>query len=424
MLTERYRKLTEMVSRIASAQVMAQLAGFASSIIILHNLDKNAFAIFVFANSLQSFINTLAEMGSSVMSAKGGKFWQDKERLGELFNTYLYIKNLSAILLGIVIIPVLAYTFFNQGIATLNIILITIILGTELYFYLLNSNFTGVYQLHSQIRKLQYAQIGNSVVRLIVLGVFYLIFFNVETALLASLAGTIFQYFYLHFKSEQHVNLHAARNAEDYKDTLAIIKKVIFPVLFYCFQGQIVIFLATYSGNPQATANIGALSRITVLFVIINAIISNIVLPAYARCQEKHVMKKIFSRTVWGIFGLSLAIFGVMFLIVRFAPELITLVLSNKYANLGEELLLSLIGVLISQISGTIFNLNLTKAWVNDSWLTIPATLLVQIVLILTMKLSIEKNLLLFNIYSVLPGLAVNFYITVKGFRQMKLQEV
>lgn len=72
------------LSKFVSVQLVVQVLGFASGILLIRTLDKQEYAYFTLANSMQGTMNVLANAGvGSALWAIGGKVWQDPYRFGQ-----------------------------------------------------------------------------------------------------------------------------------------------------------------------------------------------------------------------------------------------------------------------------------------------------------------------------------------------------
>jgi len=67
------------VGNFATVQVLVQLVGFASGILLVRWLDQHEYAYFTIANTMQGTINILADLGVSIgLISIGGRVWQDR----------------------------------------------------------------------------------------------------------------------------------------------------------------------------------------------------------------------------------------------------------------------------------------------------------------------------------------------------------
>ena len=149
--------------------------------------------------------------------------------------------------------------------------------------------------------------------------------------------------------------------------------------IFFCFQGQITVFLISFfARHPSSVAEVGALGRLAMIFVVINNLLANIFVPAFARCQDAKKLRWQYTAIISAVGGFSLLVICA----AAFFPNEFLLILGNKYAHLQRELLLMIAASVLSALTGTIWALNASKAWITGSWLYIPLTLATQTALI------------------------------------------
>lgn len=77
-----------------------------------------------------------------------------------------------------------------------------------------------------------------------------------------------------------------------------------------------------------------------------------------------------------------------------------------------------MIGVAVTTaLSGTLWLLNASKAWITGAWLYIPLTFATQIALIPFTDFSSVAGVLIFNLISATPSLLLNLALSYRGFR-------
>jgi len=149
------------------------------------------------------------------------------------------------------------------------------------------------------------------------------------------------------------------------------------------------------------------------IFTILMNMLTNVFVPAFARCQNKRHLRWLY----FAIVGAS-ALFSAAVLAAASAfPEQFLFVLGSRYAHLHRELVLMVGVAVMSALSATIWLLNASKAWVTGAWFYIPMTLATQIALIPLTDFSSVIGVLTFNLISIVPGLLLNLVLTVRGFR-------
>jgi len=153
------------------------------------------------------------------------------------------------------------------------------------------------------------------------------------------------------------------------------------------------------------------------IFSVIGAVMTSIVLPAFARCQSPRELRIRYFQ-VCGAFlllGLSLITAAAVF------PDQFLWILGSKYAHLKHELLLMMIMAAVNSLVSTMWSLNSTKAWIKYSWLNIPGVVLTQIVLLTLLDVSTVHGVILFGIFSLLPTFLLNSALTFRGLSEPRL---
>src|SRR5207253_2536139 len=189
----------------------------------------------------------------------------------------------------------------------------------------------------------------------------------VATAGLAvAIAGATFllQYVLLRSYAAKVVDLKANENAEDRHEIVRLIRNLAANAVFYCFQGQITIFLISFFARRAASvAEVGALGRLAMIFTVLTNLLINIFVPAFARCQGKRKLRYLYAAIAGGVILFSAIVLGGAALF----PDQFLFVLGNRYTHLHRELLLMVGVAVITALSGTLWLLNASKAWITGA---------------------------------------------------------
>jgi hypothetical protein len=210
------------------------------------------------------------------------------------------------------------------------------------------------------------------------------------------------------------VDLTAAENPEDRRAIAGFIRKLAANAIFYCFQGQITVFLISFFAHrATSVAEVGALGRLAMIFTVLTNLLTNIFVPAFARCQDERKLRLLYGAIVGGV-----GLFSVLILCwAGFLPQQFLFILGSNYAHLHRELVLMVGVAVISAFTGTFWALNAAKAWIAGVWLYIPLTLGTQIALIPFTDFSSVTGVLIFNLLSNVPNLLLNLAMSYRGFR-------
>jgi len=412
-----FRRRANILSKFVSVQVAVQLMGVASGILLVRTLSQTEYAYFTLAFSMLSTMSILADSGIGIaLSSIGGRVWNDRERFGQLINTALKLRRYLASIAVIAVTPILVWLLIRSGAPRLYAAGITITLLVGLNYQLLSGVLMIVPRLHSQIKRVQALDSLAAATRLVLLVAAYFIFLNAEVAVAATIVSVIVQYVVLRRWVRDDVDLAAPVNNEDQLTMLGIVKHQAPNAVFYCIQGQLTVWLISVFGNTRSIAEVGALGRLSMIFAIINATMTSIVLPAFARCQSPRELRVRYSQVVCAfvLLGLSLIAAAALF------PDQILWILGSKYAHLRNELLLMMIMSAFSNVIAAMWLLNSTKAWIKYSWLNIPSVVLTQIVLLALLDVSTVRGVILFGIFSLVPNFLLNSMLTVRGLSERR----
>ena len=403
----------------ASVQVIVQLIGFLSGILVVRHLDQREYAFFTIANTMQGTINVLADLGISIgMVSIGGRVWQDRNRFGQLITTALKLRRKLGLAAILIITPILYFMLVKNGASvpyTLLLIAVVLLgLGLQLSLGVLSV----VPRLRSDVGKIQTFDFTGSVVRLLLLGGLMFVFLNAGVAVAVGSLTLLLQYWMVRRYAAKVVDLGASENAEDREAMRRFIKNQATNAVFFCLQGQITIFLISFFGTRAGSvAEVGALGRLAMIFAVLSNLLTNVFAPAFARCQNISKLRWLYAGIVGGVAAFSLAVVGAAALF----PHAFLFVLGGKYMHLERELVFMVGGAVASALTGTFWALNASKAWIAGSWLYIPLTLATQVALIPYTDFSSVRGVLVFNLVSTLPSLFLNVALSYRGFRRLRL---
>lgn len=414
-LIRRALQHARIVGNFASVQGLVQLVGFASGILLLRHLDQNEYAYFTIANTMQGTINVLADMGISIgLISIGGRVWQDRHRFGQLIVTANHFRRRLGTAAILVVTPILYWMLTRNGASSsyAAVLIVVILLGLFAQFSL---GVLGVVpRLRSDVSRIQRIDLTGALARFAALAGCMFLFLNAGMAALVGSMAFFLQYWMLRKYVAQVVDLGAPENAEDRTAMIGFIKNQAANAVFFCLQGQITIFLISFfASRASSVAEVGALGRLAMIFTGLGQLLMNIFVPAFARCQSAARLRLQYLAIVGIVAGSCAAVIAA----AAFFPNQFLFVLGNKYSHLQHELLLMVAGTVINMLTGTLWVLNASKAWVAGSWIYIPLTLATQIVLIPYIDFSNVSQVLIFNLISAVPNLLLNMCLSYRGFR-------
>ena len=406
------------VGKFAVVQGIVQMVGFLSGILLIRHLDQREYAYFTIANTMQGTLNTLADIGISVgLVSIGGRVWQDRNRFGQLIKTASNLRRKLGAIAAIVITPILFFMLVKNG-APLpyTFVLIALVLA-GLAVQLALGVLGVVPRLRSDVGRIQTIDFVGAAVRLVVLVALLYLFLNSAVAVAVGSATLFLQYWMLRRYAAAVIDFDAPENEEDRHAMERFIRHLAANAVFFCFQGQITIFLLGFFGRVNSIAEVGALGRLGMVFTVLTNLLTNVFGPAFARCQDPKRLRWQYAAIVGGVTAFSLVLIAA----AAFFPGAFLFVLGAKYAHLERELVLMVGGAVVGALTGTFWTLNASKAWIAGSWLYIPLTLGTQIILIPITDFSSVRSVLMFNLLSAVPNLVLNLALSIRGFRSQSL---
>ena len=405
----------KIVGNFVIVQAVVQIIGFLSGILLVRTLEQREYAYFTIANTMQGTINLLADIGISVgLVSIGGRVWQDRHRFGQLISTALSVRKKLGAVAIIIVTPVLYFLLVKNGASFFYTAVLIVVVLAGLLIQLSLGVLDVVPRLRSDIARIQSIDLTGAIARLIVLVTLMYFFLNAGMAVAVATATLLLQYAMLRKYVARVIDLDAPENAEDRAAMFGFIRKLAANAVFYCLQGQITVFLISFfARRTSSVAEVGALGRLAMIFAVLSNLLTNVFVPAFARCQSARKLRWLYAAIIGGVGAFSLLVLCG----AEIFPDQFLFVLGSKYAHLHRELLVMVGGAVLSALTGTFWALNASKAWVAGSWLYIPLTLATQIALIPYTDFSSVMGVLTFNLISAIPNLLLNIALSYRGFR-------
>jgi len=405
------RKWILILAKFAFFQAFVQALGLAAGLLIVRTLPKREYAFYTIGNTMLSTILVLADSGiSSALSAIGGRVWQDSRQLGSLLNTALQLRRQLGVVTLIGVAPVLIWLLTQNGASRLTEVGVVIAVLAGSGFELVTRIYSIALRLRSEIRQIQKQALLSALVKLaIVTGAFF-IFMNATVAIFSVVIGYAVQYGMLRRWVHREVDRSAPADPAMRSEIVSVLKKQAPHSIYYCLEGQIMIWLISIFGNAEGVANVGALGRLAVIFALLSSVLAEVVLPAFARIQSVHHLRRRYIQIVAAY--TSLAVLSIA--AVAVFPQQILGILGRQYSGLHAEGVLMAAYAVVSTTAGLLWGINCARAWIVPPAVLIPCTIIVQVVLISFLNLSTVKGVLLFSMCSWVPNILLSLWLAMK----------
>lgn len=396
------------LTKFISVQLAVQFIGVITGLLIVRVLTKEEFAYFTIANNINATLNILSNLGiSAALLAIGSKVWQDRYRFGQLINTAIQLRYYLAAIAIILCLPPMLWLLVQNGASFGYTSLITILVLVGLNFQLSSVVLRTIPRLHSRLDELQLLDLWPTIIRFVVVCCAYLVYRNAAASVVGTVASAGAETYLLRRWFSKDIDTKAPTNEQDRKEIFNIVKNHAPESIFYTFQGQIQIWLIGIFGTTANIAEIGALSRLGILFSIISAVMTNIIIPSFSRYQATNILRRRYLQIAGflAIISATLTAVGVIL------PDELLWILGSQYAYLHNEVYLVVLTSVLNTSTGILWQMNASRGWVDYAWVNIPATILLQISLITFENIATVRGVILFGFFSGIPWLVINILI-------------
>jgi hypothetical protein len=363
-------------------------------------------------------MSILADGGiaAGVMS-QGGQVWQDREQFGKVIATGLDLRKKFAVGSLLLFLPVLLYLLHYHGASWLTATLIAAAIIPAFFTALSGTLFGIVPKLAQHILPLQKIELGASLGRLALLSLSIFFFPLAYVAILAAGLPQFWSNLQLRKVAKEFIDDKQKPDVAIRLQILTMVKRLLPESIYYCVSGQLTVGIISVLGSTAAVAQVGALGRVGIIFVLISTITASLIIPRFARLpNDASILLKRYLQIQLALMVAYGAVIGVCWL---FSSQIL-LILGNKYAGLSKELILLLIGSTVSALSGNSFYLSNNRGWVINP--TIPIVVSVASICAgaFFLKISSLEGVLIFNILVAIPQLIVHVVYAIVRARGVK----
>jgi O-antigen/teichoic acid export membrane protein len=309
-----FRMLTAFVSLEIAAQACAALASF----LVVRNLNKDHFAWYSLAFNLQSTLAnfTLLGIGTGMVSMSG-KWLGDREKMGALTASAFKYRSLLLMIVGPVVLPIFGYLLLKNGCPVWHTAALVTLAVCLLFVELNRQIFSAPIRIAGRYNYLQRATLVEAISRTVILGLLVLVGgLNAATTLLVSVlvSGSVVK-FLIRKGADEFIAPHKAPDREIQRTLTRLNLNVMPTTLTFVFQAQIGIAMISIFGKTASVADLGALTRIALLLMVPQAIVTKIIEPKLARANEGTDLWRKFGASTLLVAIMALGIFALMFLL-------------------------------------------------------------------------------------------------------------
>lgn len=406
----KHPKLIEWVKLLSIttlAQVLIQVVAFFSGIIIIRELSIEEYAIYSLMNTLLSTMLLLSDAGiGTTIMAKGGLVWKDKIKLGVVLNTGLDLRKKIAVVSLLISIPILCFLLYKNNVSLYSMPLLILVLIPSFFSGLSNSILQTAPKLAQEIWPLQKNQLIMNGLRLILIVAILIFFPYAWVAVLIAGIPQVLSNVQLRKISKPLVDWEQAPSKEIQVELVQKIKHFLPGIIYYCFSGQIIIWIVSITGNTTSLAQLSALGRFTMALTLFTVIFNTVLKPRFARMEEnKDLMLKRYLSITAILTGISFVIIGFAYIF----PSQCIWLLGKGYQNLEQAFILNMVNGCVALMSGLMFSIYTSRSWVIKPVYNISINLISILAGVYYFDLTQLIGLLEFNIFLSVVQLVMNF---------------
>ena len=378
------------------AQVLVQVIGFISGILVIRLLPTHEYALYTLANTMLGTMTLLADGGISTgVMSQGGKVWQDKQKLGAVLVTGMQLRNKFAVFSLLVATPILFYLLRKHDASWLMSSMIVLSLIPAFFTSLSGTLLEIVPKLHQEIKPLQKVQVISNIWRLALLGLTLFVYPFAAVAIASAGGSQIWSNWRLRKITNCFADLTQQEDPVVRKEILGVVKRIMPGAVYYSLSGQVTVWLISVFGTTLAVAQIGALGRLAMILNIVNILFSTLIVPRFARLPD--IRKTLISRfLIITIFTLTLSLI-IISLIWQYPVQTLW-ILGKDYSGLKIEVTLMAAGSCVSLIAGIIYSMSVSRAKIIPPLFLIPFAILVQILLFYLLNPRTVIDILVFSL--------------------------
>ncbi len=420
-LSDRHRKWLgwlNLLARFASVQLVIQMLGFVSGILIVRHLSKPDYAWFTIATTFVATMGMLADCGVlGACSAVGGTIWQDKVKFSSLILTALsFRRKLAIAAVAILTGPFIWMLAKKQAPAAVIAVVVPVALLGFFLQMTVNLLSSGMWY-RQQLRRMQLLGLAPAIFRAALIALACLLVLDARIAIGIGTVAIVLQVLLLYRWERESLDWGAPYSPEYAGRIRTILKKQAPLTIFHCVQGQIVVWLISIFGGKDQVAEIGALGRFAIIFTVVSPVINNVILPRFARCQDPAMLKRRYRQIALGFVAMA----GALVTLAAIFPKPLIWLIGAKYANLEGQVWLMMLYAALGGTFGCLVSLTYVKGWILPAAISIPMEIATQVILILCFDLSKISSVLVVGCIGQLPPILLAFIVAQRELKKAAL---
>jgi hypothetical protein len=392
--------------------MLIQILNLVTGLAMIRLMSLQEYAWYTIANTALGTLTILSDGGISTgVVAEGGKVWNSKALLGGVVQTGLDLRRKFGIISLAISLPILIFLLYRQNASIFIAVIISLSLIPS-FFSSLSDNILEIpLKLNQSISKIQKNQLIVAIFRLGLSSISLFIFPFTFIALLCNGIPRFIANIKLKKLSENFADKNAVVNEDVRKNISNLVKRILPGSVYFCVSSQLTLWLISIFGTSDAIAQIGGLSRLSMMLSILTVVFNTLALPYFAKLKP---LKLDLIKSFFAIQGILFGLFSVLILIIYLFSKEILWLLGGNYSNLGKELVCTIIANVIGVLSGFVFGLYTSRGWAIKPFISIPLNILITVLLIFIFKPNTVLTVIYFTMVNNIIQYFINSFFCIK----------
>ncbi|MGN7188366.1 hypothetical protein [Microbacterium enclense] len=354
-----------------------QGVGFVVGIVLVRALTKEDFALYSICVSVTAAGIALSEGGvSGVLMAEGPRFHRVRRRFATILHGAVRFRRVIALFMIVPSSVILLVMLSRNGADPLLTAVSTVIVVLTMWFSLERGLLQIPLRLDGRYIRIQRSSLLSAALRLVLIGVLAVLgLIGVWEALAVICLSTVFEIALL------RRSLGSLPRIRPPQRTQAVVRgrlnlalrRTLPATITGVLQGQAFLLTLSFLSSPAIIAEVSALGRFSVIYVVFSAFFLDVVSGRFARERPNRAVLRKWLTVALASYA---AIVVVTVLIMAWASEPVLLLLGEDYSDLRAELVVVSTGSGLIALGNAWRNLNFARNWVSGSWIFIPTTLI------------------------------------------------
>ncbi len=403
------------LTQFVAAQGLTAAANILYGLLCVRLLAPSDYAKFVVVFGVQGSLVSLMDLGvSNTIFPLIGERVDDRQLIADYVASFRSIARAIYLIIGAGLVFLYPMLVRNRGWSWPVIAAMIGILLVSTWFIRLNSAYGAVLLMLRDRSHWYRAQIHAALGTLALLCIVWAgHWLNAFTAIVINVSGLIYCAAFYYFRSRKLLNTAGHPSLAKVRAILRLSLPNAPVSFFYAIQGQLSLFFITFFGRTFSVASVGALGRLSQLFILLSQMNPILVEPYFAklpiaRLRSSYIAALALTATLCS----AICVFAGLF------PDVFLFILGPSYRNLHYEVLLAVVSGALSCFSGLLWTVHSARRFVYwwTNFVMIGLILIVQVAFAMKADLSSVRSILWLNLATNAAGVIGTALPGIYGF--------